>query len=51
MAHRSAFETINILIILNKRNLITVEKMEKLLEQIDLICRKITNLKKSLNNI
>jgi four helix bundle protein len=35
IAHRSAFETVNILILLNRRNMVTEEQMEILLQQID----------------
>ncbi|MEW6557774.1 MAG: four helix bundle protein [Elusimicrobiota bacterium] len=50
ISRRSTFENANILIILNRRNLIEENKMNLLLEQLDILCRKITNFQKSLNN-
>jgi four helix bundle protein len=49
IAHRSAFETVNILIILNRRNIIDKSQMDTLLAHIDTLCRKITNFRKSLS--
>ena len=48
IARRSTFENANILIILQKRGLISREKMEKLLDNIDKLCRQITNLQKTI---
>lgn len=48
MARRSAFECANILILLEKRNLITKECLEKDLEQLDYLCRQIRNFQNSL---
>ena len=50
MAGRSTFENANILIILNRRNLLEENEMNLLLEQLDVLCRKITNFQKSLNH-
>ncbi len=47
-ARRSTFENANILIILNRRKIITDEKLNKLLEKLDIECRMITKFKKSL---
>jgi four helix bundle protein len=48
MARRSTFENANILILLKKRNLITENSLEKLLDQIDHLCRQITKFQNSL---
>ena len=48
MAKRSTFENANIVIILEKRNLIDTETELSLLEALDKLSRKITNFKKSL---
>lgn len=48
MARRSTFENANILILLQKRNLITGETLDKFLNQLDHLCRQITNFQKSL---
>ncbi len=48
IARRSTFENANILILLKKRGLIAVEKLELLLDQLDHLCRKVTNFQKSL---
>ncbi len=48
IARRSTFENANILILLRKRNLITDDTLEKLLDQLDHLCRKITNFHKTL---
>ena len=47
-AKRSTFENANILILLNRRNLIENNKLELLLEKLDKECRMIMNFKKSL---
>lgn len=49
IARRSTFENVNILIVLNKRRLITDKKLNELKENLDFFCRKITNFQKSLN--
>lgn len=48
IARRSTFENANILIILQKRNLITKNILEGLFDRLDQLCRKITNFQKSL---
>lgn len=45
IAHRSAFETVNILIILHRRAIIEKEQMDRLLMHTDILCRKITNFR------
>ena len=48
IARRSTFENANILIILNRRGLISQEEMDHLLDELDKLSRKITNFKKNL---
>ncbi len=48
IAKRSTFENANILIILNKRNLIHASTLDLLLGRLETLCRKITAFKKSL---
>ena len=48
IARRSTFENANILIILRRRKLIQQELLEKLLDKLDHLCRKITSFKKTL---
>jgi len=48
IAKRSTFENANIIILLKRRNLITLEKESELLEKLDKLSRKIANLRKSL---
>jgi four helix bundle protein len=48
IARRSTFENANILMLLKKRNLITEETLERLVEELDHLCRKITNFQKTL---
>lgn len=48
IAHRSTFESANILIILNRRKLIAEETLNNLLDKLDKECRMITNFKKTL---
>lgn len=48
-AKRSTFENANILILLNRRNLIAEDKLNQLLEKLDKECRMIMNFKKSIN--
>lgn len=45
---RSTFENANILILLNMRGLIAREILERLLDRLDHLCRKITNFQKTL---
>lgn len=47
-ARRSTFENANIVIILQQRNLIRAEDLEKLLDDLDKLCRQITNFQKTL---
>ena len=48
IARRSTFENANILILLQKRKLISENVLEKLLDQLDHLSRKITKFQKSL---
>jgi four helix bundle protein len=48
IAKRSTFENANILIVLNKRNLIDNSTMDQVLQRLEILCRKITNFQKSL---
>ena len=48
IARRSAFEDANILIVLNRKKLISNEKLNNLLDNLDKECRMITNFKKHL---
>jgi four helix bundle protein len=48
MARRSTYENANILILLEKRDLISNENLNKLLDQLDHLCRQITNFQTSL---
>ena len=47
-ARRSTFENANILILLNRRNLISTERLDELLAMLDIECRKITTFIRSL---
>jgi four helix bundle protein len=48
IAKRSTFENANIIILLKRRNLITSEKENELLEKLDKLSRKIANFRKTL---
>ena len=48
IARRSTFENANILILLQRRNLITKEALERLFDELDSLCRQITSFQKSL---
>jgi len=48
MARRSTFENANILILLQRRALITSESLGGLLAQLDSLCRQIANFRNSL---
>jgi len=48
VARRSTFENANILILLNKRKLVSQEEMNDILTDLDLLCRQITNFQKTL---
>src|SRR3989337_2965513 len=43
------FENANVLIVLEKRGLMTPQEVSELLEGLDHLCRKITNFQRSLN--
>lgn len=47
-ARRSTFENANILILLTKRDLISQDANDHMLDKLDRLCRKITNFQKSL---
>jgi four helix bundle protein len=48
MARRSTFENANILILLKKRKLVSAQTLDTFLDQLDHLCRQITNFQKSL---
>jgi len=48
MARRSTYENANILFLIGKRNLISEEYLNKLLDQLDHLCRQITNFQAAL---
>ena len=48
IARRSTFENANILLVLQRRNLIEESKLNILLDNLDHLCRKITNFQKTL---
>ena len=48
IARRSTFENANILILLQKRKLIDKETLDRLLDELDRLCRQITSFQKSL---
>jgi len=49
IARRSTFENANISFILKRRNLLEEKELIYLLDQLDILCRKITNFQKSLS--
>jgi four helix bundle protein len=49
MARRSTFENANILILLRRRDLITEEYLNGLLDKLDHLCRQINNLRSALS--
>lgn len=49
-ARRSVFENANILIVLNRRNLVPTIKMNQLFERLEVLSRQISSFKKTLNN-
>ena len=49
IARRSTFENANILILLQKRNHISIERLDIFLTHLDRLCRQITNFQGSLN--
>ena len=48
MARRSTYENANILILLEKRSLVSTEYLGQLLDKLDHLCRQITNFQTSL---
>jgi four helix bundle protein len=48
IAKRSTFENANILIILERKNLIDTETLSTLLERLDGLCRRITSFQRTL---
>lgn len=48
IARRSTFENANILILLQMRDLLSKEALDKHLDQLDYLCRQITNFQLSL---
>lgn len=48
IAKKSTFENANILIILHRREFISIERRDELLDKLDHLCRKIVNFKKTL---
>jgi len=48
MARRSTFENVNILILLQKRRLISEKSLDNLLNKLDSLCRQITSFQNSL---
>jgi four helix bundle protein len=48
IARRSAFENANILIVLETRSLIDAAQLDKLLTDLNILCRQITNFRKTL---
>jgi len=48
IARRSTFENANILILLEKRDLVAEKDIERLLSHLDHLCRKITNFQNTL---
>ena len=48
IARRSTYENANILILLEKRSLVSTEYLAQLLDKLDHLCRQITNFKTSL---
>lgn len=49
ISRRSAFECVNILIIYEKRHIISAEELLSLKSKLISICKMLTNLRKSLN--
>ena len=48
MAHRSAFENANVIMMLNRRNFLNLSELNFLLDKIDHLCRKITKFQTTL---
>jgi len=49
IARRSTFENANILILLEKRGLIPTDQTDRILSNLDSLCRQITSFQKTLN--
>ena len=49
IARRSTFENANILMLLFKRKLVSKERLNDILTELDSLCRQITSFQKSLN--
>ncbi len=49
IAKRSTFENANILILMNKRELVPDELLDSLLDRLDHLCRRITNFQRTLS--
>jgi len=48
IARRSTFENANILILLSMRGLLTKEQLDRLLDELDMLCRQITKFQNTL---
>jgi four helix bundle protein len=48
ISRRSAFENANILIILQRRDLLKIDSLERLLDRLEHLCRQISNFQASL---
>jgi four helix bundle protein len=48
VARRSAYEIANILILLQRRNILDETNLKRYLDQLDYLCRQITNFQRSL---
>jgi four helix bundle protein len=48
IAHRSTFENANALILFKMRGIISQDQLNELLTRLDVLCRQITNFRKSL---
>jgi len=48
MAHRSTFENANILILLEKRKIISKEELNRQLDRLEILCRQIRSFQKAL---
>jgi four helix bundle protein len=48
IARRSTFENANMILVLEGRGLVTAEKVTEILDDLDRLCRKITNFQRSL---
>lgn len=49
IARRSTFENANIILVLERRGLLNAQEVTDLLEDLDHLCRKITNFQRSLS--